>query len=138
MQVQYLAKLGIHLQNPKQLAIFACCGTRNKTNVPTKFTLQVYVRGIHGSFVSGIHLHFGTCCKISFWNPGTYRHKIVCLSSAQFGLVMLTWKLNYKRFFFHGTSMLNSTNSLCVDPIHEIKTFFPENLFLFYLDGCRF
>ena len=24
---------------------------------------------------------------ISFWNPGTYRHKIVHLSSAQFGLV---------------------------------------------------
>ena len=51
--------------------------------------LHSYVLGIHGSFVSGIHLHFGTCLKISFWNPGTYRHKIVRLSSAQFGLVMV-------------------------------------------------
>ena len=40
---------GIHLQlrNPEQLAIFACCGIRNKTNVPSKVTLQVYVCGIH-------------------------------------------------------------------------------------------
>ena len=82
---------GIHLQlrNPKQLAIYACCGIRDTTNVPTKFTLHSYVRGIHGNFVSGIHLHFGTCLKTSFWNPRTYRHKIVRLSSAQFGLVMI-------------------------------------------------
>ena len=40
---------GIHLQlrNPEQLAIFACCEICSKTNVPTKFTLQVYVCGIH-------------------------------------------------------------------------------------------
>ena len=37
----------IQSRNPEQLAIFACCGIRNKTNVPTKFTLQVYVCGIH-------------------------------------------------------------------------------------------
>ena len=29
-----------------------------------------------------------TCLKTCLWNPGTYRHKIVRLSSAQFGLVM--------------------------------------------------
>ena len=48
---------GIHLQlrNPEQLAIFACCAIRNKLNVPTKFTLQLYVRGIHVNLVSGIH-----------------------------------------------------------------------------------
>ena len=81
----------IHLQlrNPKQLAIFACCRIRDTQNVPTKFTLHSYVRGIHGSFVSGFHLHFGTCLRISFWNPGIYRHKTMRLSSAQFGLVML-------------------------------------------------
>ena len=28
-----------------------------------------------------------TCLKTCLWNPGTYRHKIVLLSSAQFGLV---------------------------------------------------
>ena len=39
-------------------------------------------------FVSGINLHFGTCLNISFWNRGTFRHKIVRLYSAQFGLVM--------------------------------------------------
>ena len=81
---------GIHLQlrNPKQLAISACCGIRDTTNVPTKIALHSHVRGIHRSFFSGIHLHFGTCLRISFWNPGTYRHKIVRLSSAEFGLVM--------------------------------------------------
>ena len=59
---------GNHLQlrNPKQLAIFACCGIRDTTNVPTKFMLHSYVRGIYGSFASGIHSHFGTCLKISF------------------------------------------------------------------------
>ena len=64
---------GIHLQlqNPKQLAIFACCGIRGTKNVPASFTLHSYVRGIHGTFVNGIHLHFGTCLKISFWNSGT-------------------------------------------------------------------
>ena len=29
-----------------------------------------------------------TCLKTCLWSPGTYRHKIVLLSSAQFGLVM--------------------------------------------------
>ena len=57
-------------------------------NPADKFTLQLLVRGIHGKFASGIHLHFRTCLKISFWNPGTCRHKIARLSSAQFGLVM--------------------------------------------------
>ena len=81
---------GIHLQVRKseQLAIFACCGIRGTTNVPTKFTLQVFVRRIQGSFLSGIRLHFGTCLQVCPWNPGTNRHKIVRLSSAQFGLVM--------------------------------------------------
>ena len=50
--------------------------------------LQVNVRRIHLNLVSGIHLHFGACLNTCFWNPGTYRHKIVRLSSAQFGLVM--------------------------------------------------
>ena len=81
---------GIHIQlrNPEQLAVFACCGIRNKINVATKFTLQVVLRGIHETFVSGIHLHFGTCLKICLWNPRTYRHKTVRLSSAQFGFLM--------------------------------------------------
>ena len=61
---------GTHLQlrNLEQLAIFACCGIRDITNVPTKFTLHSYKREI---FVGRIHLHFGTCLKISFWNSGT-------------------------------------------------------------------
>ena len=82
---------GIHqqLRNPEQLAMLACCGIRNKTNVPTKITLQVYVCGIHWNFVCGVHLQFGTYCKTCLWNPETYRHKIVLLSSAQFGLVKM-------------------------------------------------
>ena len=62
--------------------------SRNKTNVVTKFTLQVFC-GIHGKFVSGIHIHFGTSLKTCLWNPGIYRHKNVRLSSASFGLVMV-------------------------------------------------
>ena len=64
---------GIHLQlrNPEQLAIFACCGIRNKKNVPTKFTLQVYVCGFHWNFVCGIHLYFGTYFKAYLWNIQT-------------------------------------------------------------------
>ena len=109
MQVQYWTKFGIHLvcwihlhlrtpltiwgiylqlRNPEQLAIFACCGIRNKTNLTTKLTLKVYVCGIQRNFVRVIHLHFETCFKTFLWNPGTYIHKIVLLSSAQFGLVM--------------------------------------------------
>ena len=86
---------GIHLQlrNPEQLAIFACCGIRSKTNIPKKFRLQVYVCGIHWNFVCGIHLHFGTYFKTCLWNPGIYRHKIVLLSSTPFGLVMLMHRL---------------------------------------------
>ena len=81
---------GIYLQlpNQEQLTIFARCGFRDTTNLPKKFTLQLFVRGINGNFVSGIPLHFGTCLKISFRNPGTYRYKIARLSSEQFGLVM--------------------------------------------------
>ena len=50
----------LKLRNPEQLAVFACCGIRSKTNVPTNLTLQVLVRGAHETFVSGIHLHFRT------------------------------------------------------------------------------
>ena len=64
------------------------CGIRNKTILPTRFTLKVYVRGIH--------LHFGTCLKIGLWNPRTYKHKIVRLYSAQFGLVVMFYP-NLKR-----------------------------------------
>ena len=63
--------------------------SKKKTNVPTKFTLQVFVREIHENFVIGIHIHFETCLKICLWSPGTYRHKIVRLYGAQFGLVMI-------------------------------------------------
>ena len=76
------------MRNPEQLAIFACCGIRNKLIVLTKFTFQVYVRGIHVNLVSGSHLLFGTCLNTCLWNPATYRHKTVRLSSAQFGLIM--------------------------------------------------
>ena len=77
------------LRNLRQLAIFASCATRGTANVPTNFTLQVFVRGIDGSLVSGIHLLFGTSSKVCLCNPGTYRHEIVRLFSAQFGLVMI-------------------------------------------------
>ena len=80
---------GIHLQlrNP-ELAIMACYRIRDTMKEPTKFPLQVFVRGIHGCFLFGTHLNFGKCLKFCLWNPGTYRHKTVRLTSAQFGLVM--------------------------------------------------
>ena len=84
----YFCVIRLQLRKPELLANFSCCGIRDKTIVPTKFTLQVFVRRIHGNFVGGVHSHFGTCLNISLWNQGTYRHKIVLLSSAQLGLVM--------------------------------------------------
>ena len=62
--------------------MFARCRTRSKTNVLTNFTLQVFVRRTQGNFVKG------TWFKICLQNPVTYRHRIVRLSSAIFGLVM--------------------------------------------------
>ena len=53
-----VCEIRLRFQNPEQLAIFAHCGFRDKTNVPTRFTLQVIVREIHGSFE----------IKITFWN----------------------------------------------------------------------
>ena len=48
------------------------------TNLPTKLTLLVFVRGFHRNFVSGILLHFETCLQICVWNPRTYKHTIHC------------------------------------------------------------
>ena len=74
-------------------AIVVCCfcdGTHARTTFfSTKFTLQVFVREVHGNVVSGIHLVFETRLKICLWNPGRYRHKIVRLSIAQIGLVIV-------------------------------------------------
>ena len=67
----HIIEIYLQLRNSEQLAMFACCGIRGATNVPTKFTLQVFVCGIHGNFVSGIYLHFETCLKVCLWNPGT-------------------------------------------------------------------
>ena len=36
------------------------------------FHTQVFARGIHGSFVGGIHWLFETCLKVCLWNPWTY------------------------------------------------------------------
>ena len=84
----YICRISLHLRNSEQLYIFARCGICNIISIPTKFTLQIFVHGIRPIFVSGIHLHFGTSSKTCLWNPGTYRHKILRLSSEQFGLVM--------------------------------------------------
>ena len=85
------------LRIPEQLAISACCGIRNKTIVPTKFTLQLIVRGIHETFVNVIHLLFGTCLKICRWDPVTHRLKTVRLSSAQFVLIMLKFQTRFSQ-----------------------------------------
>ena len=86
----YICGTRLHMRNPELLTIFARCGIRNKTNEPTKFSLKVFVCGIHGNVASEIHLHFGKRSKTCLWIPGTYKHKIVRLSTAQFGLVMTT------------------------------------------------
>ena len=48
------------------------------------------------SFCSVFFFHHSdkilTCLKTRVWNPGTYRHNVVRLSSAQTGLVMLDEK----------------------------------------------
>ena len=79
----YFFRIHLQLRNPEQLGIFACCGMCDSTKLPTKFTLQVFVRGTHGSFINGNHLHFGTCIKVCLWNPGAFRCKTVRLSSVQ-------------------------------------------------------
>ena len=51
---------GIHLQllNPEQLAIFACCGVRDSTNVPNKtYVTSIYTRNPR---------------KSCYWNPLTF------------------------------------------------------------------
>ena len=73
---------GIHsqLRNLEPLAIFAYCGIQKR----------------NADKIYEIHLHFGTGLKICLWNPGTYRHKSVRLSSAQFSLVIsLIANLNF-------------------------------------------
>ena len=61
----YICGIRLQLRNPELLAKFSCCEIRDKTNVPTKFTLQVFVRGIHRNVVGGIHVYYGTCLQIS-------------------------------------------------------------------------
>ena len=103
---QIVSGIRINLQNPLKIAEsgtlsnITCWGISNKTNMPTKFTLQVFVRRILGNFLGGIHSQFGTsldfrstkCCRwnpITFWNhSGIKEHKNVRLSRAQFGFVM--------------------------------------------------
>ena len=70
------------------IQLYARCGFRDKTKLPTKFTLQILVRRIHGNYVSGIHFHFGICLKTCLWIPVTYRNHFVRLSSGQMGIVM--------------------------------------------------
>ena len=79
----------LNLRNWRQLSIVAGCRIRNKINLTEESILQVIVHGVHWNFVSVFHLQFGTSLKTSVWNPETYRHKIVRLSSAQCGLVMI-------------------------------------------------
>ena len=66
------------------------CGIRNPQQ--NKCADKIYFTGICMrnplKCFCGIHLRFGTYFKTCLWNPGIYRHKIVLLSSAQFGLVM--------------------------------------------------
>ena len=82
----------------KQLAIFSCCGIRNERNVPTKFTLQVFVRGIQETFVRGILIHFGTCLYLDSRNIQTQNcAPIQCT----------VWPRNVRQFFFKKTRILN-------------------------------
>ena len=77
---QNVGVVSINLRNPATIAESVyICRIHNENNVPTSSTLQLLVRGMHGNFVNGIHLHFGTWLKTCLWNPGTYRHKIVRL-----------------------------------------------------------
>ena len=92
---------GIHLQlwNAEQLAILACYAYHEATNVSRKFTFQLFVSGFHGNFVSLVHLHLRTRLKIRFWNPGTYKYKIVHLTNAHFRLVVKILGQPHVKFF---------------------------------------
>ena len=76
----YICGIRLHFRNPEQLPIIDPFRIRNKSNVLTKLTLQISVRGNYGNFVNGILIDFGTNLNNYLWNPGTYRQKIVRLS----------------------------------------------------------
>ena len=96
----------LQLRNLEQLAISACYGFRDTTNVPTNFTLKLFVRGIHGNF--------RTC----FWNPRTYGHTIVRLSRAHFGLVMfIMFDPIWKNMISYGWYVVKCYKMVCFDKI---------------------
>ena len=86
----YISQNPLRVSESRKTSYF--CLLRNPQQ--NKCAHQIHVTGIftriRSNFVSGIHLHFGTILKTCLWNPGTYRHKTVRLSSAQFDLVMLS------------------------------------------------
>ena len=63
----YICHIRLHLPNREHLAIFALCGVSDKTNAPTKLTLQIFERGIclhlrhtfasASAYICGIRLH---------------------------------------------------------------------------------
>ena len=82
------------LRNPLTVAetITTCYICLLQNPQQNKCTEKIYVRGICKrnplKFCLENPLLFETYFKTCLWNPGTYRHKIVLLSSEQFGLVM--------------------------------------------------
>ena len=77
-----------------EFTLLAKC--HNHINVPTKFVADCFhyetklciLLFLFCSFIFFDHSDtILTCLKTCSWNPGTYRHKIVGISSAQFGHV---------------------------------------------------
>ena len=75
VKITYILRKPLTVAESRATSYICLLRNPQQNNVSTKFTLQIYVCGIHWNFVCRIHLHFGTFFKICLWNPGTYRQK---------------------------------------------------------------
>ena len=98
--------INLYLGIPEQLAIFARCGILSKTNVPTKFTLQVFVRTRNPiKFSYWDPIIFGTELKTCLWYPKKHRNEIRGLYSAQFAQGLSSTKIIFQTYSTYKTRL---------------------------------
>lgn len=86
-------------------------------NIPTTIRLQFYIRPIHSSMIKYsltiCHQLYFNVSMLTCWNITTYLLNIKCVC---FSLLLLAWSCSHGCglffFFFHWTSLKNSTASV--------------------------